>query len=152
MTCIKAQAMITPFINDKLTMKELEEFLDHVNSCKNCREELEVYFALLTAMKQLDEDKNLNSNYSEQLAEKLEQSGEKIIHAKYTYYRKKVILILTMIFVAILIGIGYANKSEVTEQQAVKSDFHIRKTFREPVNEALEQQLQKYLSEHSVDY
>jgi len=150
MTCIKAQSMITPFINDKLSLTDLEEFLEHVNSCKNCREELEVYYALLTAMKQLDEDKNLNSNYSEELTEKLKQSSEKIFRAKYTYYKKKVILILTMIFVAIFIGFGYANKSELEVQEAVKSDFHIRRSFREPGMEVLEQQLQSYLLEHSA--
>lgn len=109
MNCKKAQDMITPFINNKLSMKDMEEFLDHVNSCSNCREELEVYYTLLVAMKQLDEDRNVSGNYSLKLSEKMEKACEKVIHAKYTYYRKKVMLILTMIFLAILFGFSYAN-------------------------------------------
>ena len=59
MTCLDTQRMIIRFINDDLSLEELELFLDHVNSCSECREELEVYYALITAMKQLDEDEIL---------------------------------------------------------------------------------------------
>jgi hypothetical protein len=149
MTCIKAQAMITPFINNKLTIKELEEFLEHVNSCDGCREELEVYYALLTAMKQLDEDKNLSSNYSQELVDKLEKSHEKVIHVKYTYYRKKVMLIFTMIFLAILISLSYANRS--VKEEITESDFHIRILFREPRNDFTDNQLQQYMLERGLE-
>lgn len=148
MTCIKAQAMITPFINNKLSIKELEDFLEHVNSCKDCREELEVYYALLTAMKQLDEDKNLSSNYSQELADKLIKTHEKVIHVRYTYYRKKIMLIFTMIFLAILIGLSYANKS--AEKEGTESDFHIRILFREPRSDIIDRQLQRYLQDQGL--
>ena len=77
MTCIKAQSMIVSFVDNKLSIEELEEFLDHVNSCKTCREELEVYYTLLTAMKQLNEDRNLSDNFSLELKEKLGKSTRK---------------------------------------------------------------------------
>lgn len=147
MTCIQAQAMITPFINNKLSIKELEEFLAHVHSCGGCREELEVYYALLTAMKQLDEDKNLSGRFSEELAEKLEKSHEKVIHAKYTYYRKKVMLLLTMILLAILISLGYANRSMKEESNPLESHFYIRRLYRQPGNEMIDQMLQQYQRE-----
>lgn len=146
MTCIKAQSLITPFINDKLSIDDLDEFLDHVNSCPNCREELEVYYALLTAMKQLDEDKNLSSNFVQELNEKLENAQEKVIQSKYTYYRKIAILILIMISLAFFISISYAYKSE--EEHATitkKSDFHIRYQFLSTIDPSLDQQLQDYL-------
>lgn len=145
MTCMKAQAMITPFINNKLKTKELEEFLNHVNSCSSCREELEVYYALLTAMKQLDEDKNLSSNYSQELEDKLERSHEKVVHAKYTYYRKKVMLILTMILLAILISLGYANRSAREKDSFRESDFHIRILFRQLQSEDIDHRLKQYI-------
>ncbi len=149
MNCQKAQSMITPFVDNKLSIRDLELFLDHVNSCPNCREELEVYYALLTAMKQLDEDKNLSSNYSMELAEKLAKLHEKIIHAKYVYYRKKVVLFITMIFLAVLISFTYANRNILIEEQTTKSDFHMRIQFQFPGNDndMLRLKLQKYLEE-----
>jgi len=68
---MEAQSLITRFINDELEIVELEEFIKHIESCSECREELEVYYALLTAMKQLDEDKNLSQDFSQELQEKI---------------------------------------------------------------------------------
>lgn len=144
MTCMQAQSMITPFINNKLKLKELEEFLDHIASCPVCREELEVYYALLTAMKQLDEDKNLSSDFGVELDQKLERSREWILHAKFTYYRKKIILLLTILILAFIISIGYANKG-VPENPVTRSKFQIRNSFREEPGGYYELILQEYL-------
>ncbi len=116
--------MITPFINNKLSLEELEGFLEHVNSCKDCKEELEVYYALLTAMKQLDEDKNLSSDFVQELNIKLEKSQERIIHAKYTYYRKITVLIFTMILLAFLFSISYADISFQEPKEISEEEYH----------------------------
>jgi hypothetical protein len=150
MRCIKIQSMITPFINDKLNIKELEEFLDHVHSCPNCREELEFYYALLTAMKQLDEDKDPSDDFDQELSEKLEKAQERVIHAKYTYYRKKAVLILTMILLAFLIGLGYSDNNQDNGVNITESDFRIRRLFREPGRGIIEIQLQTYLKEQEA--
>ncbi len=144
MTCNKAQSMITPFINNKLNLKEMEAFIDHVSSCPVCKEELEVYYALLTAMKQLDEDKNLSSDFGMELDQKLERSKERILHVKFTYYRKKIVLFLTIILLAFIISIGYANK-DTTERTVTQSNFRIRNSFREEPSGYNELLLQEYL-------
>jgi hypothetical protein len=141
--------MITPFINNKLTLKESEEFINHISSCAICKEELEVYYALLTAMKQLDEDKNLSSDFGLELDQKLERVRERILHAKYTYYRKKIILFLTMILLAFIISIGYASKS-VEERTVTKSDFRIRNSFHSEQSNYYESLLLEYLKEHEL--
>lgn len=151
MTCSKAQSMITPFINNKLNLKEMEEFIDHIGSCPICMEELEVYYALLTAMKQLDEDKNLSSDFGMKLSKKIERAQERIFHAKFTYYRKKAILILTIFLLVILFGFRYAYKSEEMHNNVTESTFRIRNTFREERNDYLEDLLQKYQREQGVE-
>ncbi len=149
MNCMKAQSMITPFINNKLNLNETEEFLDHVGSCPDCREELEVYYALLTAMKQLDEDKNISSDFGRELNEKLERTRERIFHAKFTYYRKKVILVLTILVVAFFLSISYAGNKE-EEKVVTESDYHIRYRFPSQLNSVNEQLLQNYLREQGM--
>ncbi len=144
MTCNKAQSMITPFINNKLSLNEMESFIDHISSCPVCKEELEVYYALLTAMKQLDEDKNLSSDFGKELDQKLERSKERILHVKFTYYRKKIFLFLTIIILAFIISIGYANRG-VTERTVTQSDFRLRNSFREEPNGDYEIMLREYL-------
>jgi hypothetical protein len=141
--------MITPFINNKLNLNDAEEFIDHVGSCPDCREELEVYYALLTAMKQLDEDKNISSDFGQELNEKLEWTKEKIFHAKFTYYRKKVILVLTILVVAFFLSISYAGNTE-EEKVVTESDYHIRYRFPSQINSTNEQMLQNYLREQGM--
>lgn len=145
MNCIKAQSMITPFIDNKLTLKETEEFLDHMSSCQKCREELEFYYVLLTAMKQLDEDKDLSNDFSMELTGKMKRAQDKIVHAKFTYYRKTMILIFIMFFVAILLGIRYSVESDLNTTNVTKSDFQIKNTFHDMRYDELSRRLEEYL-------
>lgn len=145
MNCIKAQSMITPFIQNKLNLKDMEEFIDHVGSCQDCREETEVYYALLTAMKQLDEDRNISSDFNMELAQKLEGAQERILHAKFTYYRKKIILVLTILLLAFSFSIRYAYKSADEAKHAAVSTFEMRKTFREIEDSKMNTLLRNYL-------
>lgn len=54
-TCEEAERLVTPYIKDELTGDELEGFLAHVENCKSCQEELEIYFMVDVGLKQLDE-------------------------------------------------------------------------------------------------
>ena len=44
MTCKEAEQMIMPYINDELTDKELEAFLEHVCSRGSCDEDLDLCY------------------------------------------------------------------------------------------------------------
>lgn len=146
MTCIKAQGMITPFINNKLDIKDTEEFLEHVKSCPDCMEELEFYYTLLTGMKQLDEDKNLSNNFRLELSGAIKKAEEKIVHARYTYYRKISILILFMILLAFLFGISYAEESS---EKSLENKYTDGK-FRAKRDDFIEIQVEEYLMQQST--
>lgn len=55
MDCRTAESMVTRFIDHSLSVNELEEFLDHIETCPSCYDELETYFIVHEAMQQLDE-------------------------------------------------------------------------------------------------
>lgn len=145
MTCMETQKMITPFINDELTLEETELFIDHVNSCLECREELEVYYALLTAMKQLDEDKILYDDFSMELSAKLDKAQEKIINAKFTYYRKKGALLLIILIVLAVVSWRYSGRREEPVVIVKESDFRLQIKYQRTKENSLEQKLQSYL-------
>ena len=42
MTCREAERLVMPYINGELTDAELAEFLKHIDTCEDCREELEI--------------------------------------------------------------------------------------------------------------
>ena len=54
MTCKEVEQMIMPYINDELTDKQLGPFLEHINACKSCYEELEIYYTIYAGLSQLD--------------------------------------------------------------------------------------------------
>jgi len=56
MTCKEVERLVMPYINDELTDEELGEFLEHMESCPDCREELEIYFTVDVGIRQLDSE------------------------------------------------------------------------------------------------
>lgn len=142
--------MIVPFINDELPVKELELFLDHVAGCQNCMEELEIYYTLLTAMRQLDEDKSLSGDYKRELEHKLKAAQDRIVHAKYTYFRKKAILIIIIALIAFLFNFSYTSELsdyfDDIDNIPVKSNFHIRRLYKSKDHNELENLLEEYIN------
>ena len=43
MNCTEARRMVTPYVKHELDDRETEQFLDHVEHCKDCMEELDIY-------------------------------------------------------------------------------------------------------------
>ena len=56
MNCRTAEGMVNGYINHELSLKELEEFLDHIQTCSSCYDELETYFIVHEVTQQLDDD------------------------------------------------------------------------------------------------
>ena len=44
--CMEIQSQITDYIEGNLAPDKLEEFISHINSCEECREELNIYYTL----------------------------------------------------------------------------------------------------------
>ena len=77
MTCKEAERLVIPYINGQLTDEELEEFLEHTNSCADCMEELEIYFTIEAGIMQLDSETG-NYNIKGALEGALEQSRQRL--------------------------------------------------------------------------
>ena len=50
MKCHDVQRMIQGFIEKRLTDEQLEAFLEHIASCRDCYDELEVYYMIRTGL------------------------------------------------------------------------------------------------------
>ena len=55
MICAEAEKLIVPYMEDKLSVTELEDFIEHIETCKNCREELEIHYMVDVGLKKLDQ-------------------------------------------------------------------------------------------------
>lgn len=110
MNCLEAQSHITAFVNDQLDMAMMEQFINHVNGCPDCREELEVYYTLLTAMKLLDEDKELSNQFSQELDNKIKSSADKIKRKKKARIRKRFYLFALAFGFVIVTSLSVTNQ------------------------------------------
>ena len=54
MDCRTAEGMVSSYIKHDLPLNELEEFLDHVQNCSSCYDELETYFIVHEVTQQLE--------------------------------------------------------------------------------------------------
>ncbi len=100
MNCRAAEGMVTRYMDHTLSIKELEEFLEHVQSCSSCYEELETYFIVQQAMVQLDEEEEEESAVLD-LQHLLEQDLKK---SRRYIRKKKLEQILTAALFIILIA------------------------------------------------
>lgn len=54
LNCREAEKMVMPYINAELDEQELEQFLNHIHNCPECKEELEIYYTVSLGLRQLD--------------------------------------------------------------------------------------------------
>ncbi len=131
MNCLEAQSKIMAFIENKLPDDELREFIKHVRSCKNCYEELEIYYTLIVGMKQLDEEDNISTDFENALDKKLEEEMNRLTTVKRI--ANSTILVVIAAVVAGLIWLyngaldkvyNYEQNSKLNEQtQYYYADF-----------------------------
>ena len=82
MDCRTAESMVNRYIDHTLRVDELEEFLDHVESCPSCYDELETYFIVHEVTQQLDnQTEDTVLDFKKLLAQDIKKS-RRYIHKK----------------------------------------------------------------------
>ncbi len=55
MTCKEVEKMIPLFLEDDLDIDDLRNFMEHMDKCEECREELTIQFLVLEGMARLED-------------------------------------------------------------------------------------------------
>lgn len=87
MDCAKFNKNIDNFIQNKIEVEELEEYIEHYHSCHNCREELEIYFLVHKIFDNKNsnvEDSLKNFNLKNSLLENIKEK-EDLVYSNYKY-------------------------------------------------------------------
>lgn len=100
MNCLEVQSKIMAYIDDELEDQELKSFILHVQSCKECMEELELHYILIVGTKQIDEDRNITSDFLKELQEKLNSQLREV--RKKEYFFKKITFAISLVFLLIV--------------------------------------------------
>ena len=77
-------------------VKETKEFIEHIRSCKDCWEELEIYYVMLIGLKQLDEGEELAADFKEKLQNEVDSRYLEIEKNSKRKYAVKIVIVLTI--------------------------------------------------------
>ena len=92
MDCKQVQSGIIDFINDNMDIKEMEQFISHIESCEECREEYDVYYTLIMGMKLLDSD-NLRGKTQIDSQDRIDDAKSYILRYRFVLFEKVLLFI-----------------------------------------------------------
>ena len=104
MDCKEVIKMIPDFLNNQLNSRELRSFLNHVEECQECREELAIQFLVQEGMARLEEGSTfvLQSEF-ERMMEEAQRRMKFRRMLNFLVYGVEILAIITIITIIVLI-------------------------------------------------
>lgn len=120
MTCLEAQSNIMAFIDKKLPDDKVTDFVRHMKHCPNCKEELEIHYTLIVGMRQLDNNRELSTNFKNDLENELNKWDNKVKKVKrFKISSFSIVFVSIVIFLFVVYG-QILNKVYNIEQRIIK--------------------------------
>jgi hypothetical protein len=108
MTCKDADKAIARFLDDDLDNRELADFLNHIETCPECKEELTIQFLVKVGMQRLEDGNTFN--LKAELDMLLRDARKKLLGRRYlvltSYILELLVLALAAATVVLAITIG----------------------------------------------
>ena len=126
--CLEAQKMIEPYLEGNLSDEEMRRFIEHIDGCPECHEELEIFYTVYEALE--DDEETIRETVS--LDETIRRSKSRLsrlqtarkvrIGVFLTAFSLAFLVILGMIFPSMLLSprnMGTLVRNLFTRQQNV---------------------------------
>lgn len=120
MNCLEAQSKIIAYIDNKLDKEEKTEFLRHITRCKDCKEELNIYYTMIEGMRQLDSNLPLSRDFSQELDDRIDRE---LMHnkKKQEFFRSSVCIVVLSVLGFLIFGyVNFLNILRADEQARLK--------------------------------
>ena len=105
MDCKEVQHMIPGFLDDELEVRPLESFLNHIEECKSCKEELTIQFLVEVGTRRLEDGNNFN--LSEELNLMMRDSFQRLRSRKRILKAALFLRILVVIELVITVVLAF---------------------------------------------
>ena len=86
--CKQMEKLIPQFLDDDLDNQDLADFLDHIDNCPECKEELTIQFLVRVGMQRLEDGNTFN------LVKELERE---LADAKRKMHRRKTLVLVSYV-------------------------------------------------------
>ena len=102
--CRQAETLVARYIKHSLSTDELEEFLDHIEHCSSCYDELETYFIVHEAIQQLDEKEDGTVlDFRELLEQDIRRSRRYIRQKRWLHFLSVIFFMAVVIAAALFV-------------------------------------------------
>lgn len=116
MNCMEARRMVIPYVDRTLTDNEMDLFLEHIEHCSECMEELDIYYTLYKAMNILDSGNHQEYNFKKMLEEDIRMAHRTLFRHKASRMTRFVAVLLAETLLLISVFTGYEMKNVHPEQ------------------------------------
>lgn len=107
MDCKEVQKSIAAFLKSELTGREAERFLNHIEECEECKEELSIQYLVREGTARLEEGGNFDlSKDLDVLIENSYLAIKKSRRAAFVVYSLEFIAMIAVIFILVLVFMG----------------------------------------------
>ncbi len=120
MTCLEVQSNIISYIDDGLEKDKKNEFLKHVESCKDCKEELDIYYTMIEGMRQMDSNLPISRDFRAELDLRIKRELKQNRNRKKLLFSTIVMTILGVLAFSIIAYINFLNILYNDEQEEIK--------------------------------
>lgn len=150
MDCREAQSLYTAFIDQKLDIDKTEEFIQHIETCSNCRDEIEVYFIVYSGIRQLDNEEEDISDFQAAFKKMLQEKKDEIYHVHRARKRKRIALTAFIVFLVMLAS-GVALFYVIDRERYDAAVEYAHRSFAEAEGEVYYKQVEYTLNHNKWD-
>lgn len=98
--CNRATKMIPSFIADELSFRELEQFMEHIDECESCKEELSIQFLVEVGLNSLEAGNTFDLQQELNIA--LEEAAKRV--QVYRFFRHSAFVLACVGIAAAILG------------------------------------------------
>ncbi|MBE5951846.1 MAG: zf-HC2 domain-containing protein [Lachnospiraceae bacterium] len=108
LTCMQVEHSIKEYLLNEMTLEQADAFVRHVRQCKECRKELEEYYAFSSALMQLETmDDTEKGDFFLNVEKRLERTENTVLKTKKDHRRRVWSYGLIVLFIAMAMGVGF---------------------------------------------
>ncbi len=101
MDCKEFELRIPSFLEDDMTDRELQKFLEHVETCEECMEELSIQILVLEGMSRLEDGNAFD--LQQEIDRRIEQAHRRIHMHKTMRYVKNTLQVIALFAIILII-------------------------------------------------
>lgn len=97
MNCQEAQSNIMNYINHHLSNEQTKSFIEHIRSCPDCQDELEINYIVMVGLQQLDDGEIMSVDFRKKLKEDINLRYDMVRKEEERSHSLRVIIIAFLI-------------------------------------------------------